>query len=444
MLKRLILLSALLLAFGYGASFLAGQGGDSTIEWLGFKVEVRTSLLVTSMLCLLFLLMMLDRLLSYLVMLPGRLSQRIRLRRQKEGERAVALGLVAAAIGDGGEAAKQARRAHRLTGASTLTGLLDAQIATLKGDTDAARSFFDSLTDNRATAWLGHAGVMRLKAEAGDDGAALEAGRAAFANRRSEPGLARALFALEVREGNWGKAIDALQVALRHSKSAAERKKAKTAMAVLYYQLAQQRLPDGKFEDGMGDLADIDSTEALKNLEKSLKHDPGLVPAALQAGLMLLEGGKKRKATTLLEKAFLESPHPDLAACLIESWPNNETANLARLMRLADKGGNRPEAVSACASIALQLQLWGEAKRLAERVPEGKRDALIWATLAEVGRNPPEGAHSDWPVVEDCLGRAAAAPRSAGWTCGQCGSLTDLWQPHCPQCEGFATLEWRR
>ena len=434
MLKRLILLSALLLFAGFGASFLAGQGGNSVIEWLGFKVELRTSLLVTAMLAVLLLLLLLDRMLSYLVMLPSRLTRNIRLRRREEGEHAVALGLVAAAVGDGGEAAKQARRARRLAGKNTLTDLLDAQVATLEGNTDAAGRFFDGLTDNRATAWLGYAGVMRLKEEAGDEGAALEAGRAAFASRRNEPGLARALFVLEARANNWHEAIGALQVARRHAGTDEDKKETEAAMAALYYQLALSR--DGEDEAG-----------ELENLEKALRHDPGLVPAALRAADIHLGRGKARKATALLEKAFLASPHPDLAERLVGNWPNNESANLARLMRLADKGGNRPEAIGACASIAARLQLWGEAKRLAERIAEEDRDALIWSVLADIGRNPPRDSarkRQDWPDPEECLGRAATAPRSAGWSCRRCGSVTDQWQPHCPGCVGFAGLEWRR
>ena len=432
MLRRLIVLSALILLAGFGASFLAGQGGESRIDWLGYRIELRTSLLVSALVALAILVLLLDRLLSYLVMLPARLTRGIRLRRREEGEHAVALGLVAAAVGDSGEAAKQARRARRLAGPTTLTGLLDAQVATMNGNTDAAGRFFDRLADNRATAWLGHAGTMRLKSDAGDDLAALEAGRAAFASRRNEPGLARALFVLEAREGNWLEAIDALKVVLRHAKRGAGRKEAQTAMAVLYRELAGESAANG--EPG----------EALKHLEKALGHDPGLVPAALQAAEALLEKGAARKATALLERAFLDSPHPDVAALLIGHWPGSEAANLARLMRLADKGGNRAEAIGTCASIAVRLQLWGEAKGLAERIPEEERDAQLWSILAEVGRNRPKSKRSAWPVAEECLARAAAAPRSAGWTCSQCRHLMDQWQAHCIQCGGFAALEWRR
>ena len=448
MLKRLITVSVLIMLAGLFASFLATQAGNSVIEWLGYKIEIRTSLLITGLACLVLLVLLLDRVLSYFVMLPSRLIGGVRRRRHKEGEHAVALGLVAAAVGDSSEAAKQARRARKLTGPSTLTGLLDAQVATLKGNTEAASRFFESLTDNRATAWLGHAGEMRLKAEAGESVAALEAGRAAFARRRNEPGLARALFVLEAQEGNWQGAIDALEVAMRHAKAGTERREAETAMAVLYHQLAQERYRtagdgDGGDEAGNGD----DRALALKDLQKALQHDPGLVPAALRAAELLKEDGKGRKATTLLEKAFLACPHPDLAALLIELWPGNETANLAKLMRLADRGGNSREAIGACADIAARLRLWGEARRLAERIPETERDAGVWSVLAEIGRNSPKGPSRetrDWPVTEDCLNRAAAAPRPAGWACGKCGHLADRWHPHCPDCEGFAALEWQR
>ena len=441
MLKRLVTIAVLILLAGYAASFLASQDGKTVIQWLGYRVEVQTSLLVTVMAAIIFLVVMMDRLLSFLAGLPGRLSGRIRNRRQEEGQQALALGLVAAAVGDQDEAAKNARRARRLTGGNTLTGLLDAQVATLKGDTEAASRFFGQLTDNRATAWLGHAGTMRLRAEAGDDEAALEAGRAAFATRRNEPGLARALFALEARHGNWREAITALEEAKRHRQSGANSKEAMRetdiALAVLHYQLARSLME-------RGETTGKDEGIILSSLENALKHHPGLTPAVLEAADIHMQRGKKRKAVSLLEKAFLNTPHPDLAARLMDCWGGEDAASLARLMRLSDRGGNRLEAISACATIALKLMLWGEARRLAELVSTAERDAVLWSVLAEVGRNAPEDAAADdWPDPRYCLEEAARAPRSAAWTCRQCGATTAEWGPHCPSCEAFAALDWR-
>ncbi|HCD49290.1 MAG TPA: hypothetical protein DEQ75_02825, partial [Alphaproteobacteria bacterium] len=108
MLKRLVTIAVLILLAGYAASFLASQDGKTVIQWLGYRVEVQTSLLVTVMAAIIFLVVMMDRLLSFLAGLPGRLSGRIRNRRQEEGQQALALGLVAAAVGDQHEAAKNA------------------------------------------------------------------------------------------------------------------------------------------------------------------------------------------------------------------------------------------------------------------------------------------------------------------------------------------------
>lgn len=439
MLRRVIVLALMLLLAGFAASFLARQQGMTAIEWLGYRIEIKTSLLVTGMISVMILLVLLDRLLSFLAGLPGRLGDGIRQRRKREGHQALALGLVAASVGDQGEATKQAKRARKLIGGDTLTGLLDAQVATLKGDTAAASRFFENLAGNRATAWLGHAGTMRLEAEAGNDQAALEAGRAAFAARRNEPALARALFALEARHGDWPKAIAALTVARRHAQNGKDRDEADAAMAVLHYQHASQQRENG------------DQSAALKTLEAALAAQPGLVPAVLAAADLHAARGKTRKTVAVLEKGFLATPHPDLADRLMLAWPGDEAGNLARLMRLSDKAGNPPEALSACATIALRLELWGEARRLAELIPEARRDAAIWSVLAEAARHAPEDASPQpdapndakaWPDADACLNAAARAPRAPAWTCRQCGTIAPAWQPACPQCDAFASLNW--
>ena len=122
---------------------------------------------------------------------------------------------------------------------------------------------------------------------------------------------------------------------------------------------------------------------------KRLGFAAGLVPAAIMAGRLYQAQNRNRKAVSALEKAFIETPHPDFAEALMEALSGEKNKRLTRIMHLADKGGNTPEALVIAAGYATQLELWGEALRLIEMIAEADRDAAAWSLLAEIARHAP-------------------------------------------------------
>lgn len=447
MLRRLITIALLLALAGFAASFLQAQPGHTRIEWLGWRVEARTSLMVALGVGVIWLAISFDRLLGYIVGLPGRISGNFSARRQKQGHHALALGLIAASAGDGREALRQSKRAQRLVGSDTLTDLLTAQAAALNGDNAAAARFFETLAAEKSTAFLGQAGLMRLEAETGDDDAALTAGRAAFALNKKAPALAKALFILEARQGHWAEAITALDVARRDPQMTAPEVAA--AFAALYVEQAR---------------AGDDAAAALKNLELALKHDPGHGPAALAAARHYAEAGKLRKCTSVLETAFARTPHPEVAQALLKAWGDDENA-LAKLIRLTEKLGHPPAALTATARLAMRFDLWGEALRLITLIREEERNLTAWQILADLAEHPPaenspaehssDGQRSgddgtgqdrpgvDWPDRGEALMRAATAPQPPAWACRSCGTSAMDWASTCSSCGSFARISWR-
>ena len=432
MLRRLVTLSVLILLAGFLTSFMMRQQGMTVLEWDVWRLEIRTSLLITAGVVLIITVVMLDRMISFIAGLPFRVSHGLRQRRSDAGQEALALGLVAASVGDRREAIRQEKKARKLIGDGTLTKLLSAQVAALEGKTDVASQYFTQLAENRNTAYFGEAGLMRLGLESGDDKAALVAGRAAFARKKNEPSLARGLFALEARQGNWPEAITALAVARQDTTDEMSRQQADMAMAVLHYLQARDQESTG------------DTKAALKTLEQGLGFVAGLVPAALMAAEIHDDQKRSRKASGVLEKAFLDCPHPDLAKALMDT-AHDRPKLLTRLMQLADRSNNKPDALYIVATIALELELWGEARRLMEMIATDDRDAAGWALMAQIARHAPDTDDtSDWPDAETCLARAASASRGPAWQCSRCGVTTATWQETCPSCDSFASLNWRR
>ena len=162
MFKKLLILFTIVIAAAAAASWLASQPGAVQIEWLGWRMELPTSLAVALIAIFALILVFFDRLLRAIRLMPRWLGGRLRQRRDDAGHRALTLGLMAVSAGEPAEARKHASRAERLLKEPKLTGLLVAQAAHLAGDHQAARRYFTSILDDRETAFLGQIGLMRL------------------------------------------------------------------------------------------------------------------------------------------------------------------------------------------------------------------------------------------------------------------------------------------
>ena len=144
------------------ASWLSAQQGVTVINWLGWRVEMMTSLLVTGLLISFGGLILIVKLLVSVISWPSWLGYNWRARRRRRGDEALGQGMVAFAAGDMAEARKLARRAERLLGQGVLPDLLSAQTAHATGDDRAAKRYFKSLSAQPGTAYFGHLGLMRL------------------------------------------------------------------------------------------------------------------------------------------------------------------------------------------------------------------------------------------------------------------------------------------
>jgi HemY protein len=439
MIRRLITIVLLLVIAGFITSFLQGLVGDTRIEWLGWRVQAPTSLMVVIAVVAVALMVFLAYLISCLVAVPIWISTRFSRRRLQHGNHALALGLVAASTGDGREALRQSKRAQRLLGDDTLTNLLSAQAASLTGDRSAARRFFEALAEDPATAFLGKAGVMRLEAESGNDDAALAAGREAFMLNKKAPSLAKGLFTLEARHGHWQEAIAALKVASQDPEM--NKDDSRAAFATLYYHLAEARFAQ-----------DNDAAAALKELNRALKHDSGFIPAVLAASRHYLALNKLRKNLSVLESGFASNPHPTLAQGLIDGWSATNWGNgvkaLGKLIATTEKHGNHPESLLCTARLAMNMSLWGEALRLINLIPEEKRNTAAWQILADLAEHEHDSGASNTAEKNrydrmEALTRAATAPRELGWRCSACTAEAAAWQAQCDSCGGFAQINYR-
>ena len=410
MLWRLLVLFGLVLAAAAAASWLAQQPGDMRIDWLGWRVQLPTSLAVALVVAFALLLVFFDRILRAIRTLPGWLGGRFRQRRDAAGHRALTLGLMAVSAGEPEAARKQASRAQRLLDAPQLTGLLAAQAAHLAGDHQAARRYFTSILDDRDTAFLGQIGLLRLALDDRDSEAAHKAATAALAINPKSELAARALLQLETDRGNWQQALPALAVLHQKLGKAPQNGaglKIRQQQVAAHYLAARDQLDDNP-------------ASSLRELEQALKLDPGFLPAVCAIADHYLDPDTDRRANygraaKWLEAAFIDQPHSELLPRLQKAWKANDGQFIARLEKLLGKvkADWRTEAVRLVAAAAEQAGLDGEAARLRHEA----------AALAE---NTP------------------ADDVAATWQCDACKSVHDMWHSHCPACGQFASLLWQR
>jgi len=433
MFGRLLGLVILVLLGAALASWLGAQPGMLQLEWLGWQLEMRTSLAVAILVILALALVFMDRLLRGLLGLPSWLGRNLTRRRTESGHRALTLGLMAVSAGEPDEARRQAARAQRLLAAPQLTDLLSAQAAHMSGDRKAAGRYFTSLTRGRDTAFLGHIGLARLALENDQPDQALAAARRALEMRPKSALAARQVMILEAERGNWAAALPAhAVVAAADADDASAAHHLSRQKAALAYLDALVSLDNGTESQAW--------RTAVSGLETAIRAWPEFWPATLRLAVLQDEGGNSRKAVKWLETAFRSMPHDDIAAQLQALWKTNAGGHVARLIKLIPKEGPlADEGRRVVAAVALACGLVGETRRLLEEIDPARRDAAAWRLMARLAAEAGDSA-----AETAALRAAGEAPRPRCWQCTECQLVHDAWQGHCSGCAGFATLVWRR
>ncbi|MFP4314416.1 MAG: hypothetical protein ACLFR0_08835, partial [Alphaproteobacteria bacterium] len=155
-----------------------------------------------------------------------------------------------------------------------------------------------------------------------------------------------------------------------------------------------------------------------------------------------VQTGQRRKAVSLIEKAWQVNTHPDLiplwASAAPKSKKKSEAANLQWFERLLALNTGSAEGQLAVAKAAMEAGLWGEARnylKMAENIRTSKKLYRYYALLEEkTGSNPEK--------VQEWLQRAADAPPERTWICQETGRMYDNWHVYAPPHDSFNTIRW--
>ena len=419
---RLIVFLLVTAGIAFVAAWLADRPGEVAIDWLGYHAETSVAVVVGAVLAIVCAALIAWSLLVYLVTAPARLARRAAQRRNARGHHAITRGLVAIGAGDLRTAMRYANEAGRLAADQPLTLLLQAQTAQLSGARGGADVAFRAMADRHDTKLLGLHGLF-IEAQRRNDMAAARSYAEEAA--RAAPSLAwagQAAFDYHCAEGDWSGALQALE---RNSRGGlVDNETYRRQRAVL---LTARALS----------LENTDRVTAGELAQEAVKLAPGLIPAAALAGRLLAAAGDRRKAGRILEAAWRENPHPDIADAYADLVPGaSARERLSRMRVLARLAEGHLESRLAVARAALDAHEFSEARASLKPLLSAptRRVAALMAQLEEAETGD-IGRAREW------MARAVHAALDPVWTAD--GLIAENWMPVSPATGRLDAFQWR-
>jgi HemY protein len=422
---RIISFLALLALASFGLSWLLDRPGEITIHWLDHRVH--TSVLVAlAFLCVAAIaLTVLWNVFRLFFRAPLIFSSVRGARRRRRGFDALTRGMVAAGAGDTRTARKAAAEVSRHLPREPLGLLLHAQVAQLANDRKAAEAAFTEMARRDETKLLGLRGLHIEANRRGDHEAAHHFAKEAH-RLAALPWAGQAVVSHQAAQSDWAAALATVEANARAKSIDAET--AQRHRAVLETALA--------LENELND-----PERALKLAQLAVRRAPDLVPAVVLAARLLTRRGSLRAASKTIERAFRDSPHPELAAAYLDLRVGDSNADrYTRAKSLARLAPNDPESRLMLARAALAARDFeGARSSMAPLISDDARPtARACLLMAEIE----EAQNGESGLVRQWLARGSRAPRDAAWAAD--GVLSSRWAPVSPVTGELDAFRWTK
>jgi len=365
--------------------------------------------------------------LGWLFRLPGRLKSGVGLRRRNQALEAMEEALLAGAEGDSSKARKRAERARGLIASKALGQMISAQAAEASGDSAEAITQYTALLDEKRTEAAGRRGLAQQYLATGNLSGAIEHAGQAYQDNKNARWAFDILLQAQLSDYRWKEAVETIELGV--SRKHINKDVAKRRTAVLDTAIATSLEDDGNME-GAIDMA-----------QRAIAAAPDFAPAAALTARLLGKDGARKKALSVLEKAWGRSPHPALSAALLdllgEESPSSRDKKITHFIRQnpehresvllqIEENLRTGDAVSAWSMLSPMVKDAPSARlcRLAaeaETMLSNEADAKVWALRAAAA--PVEPDWSDLDPEGDAFDYAAQDWRRLVFSFGEKGEL---------------------
>ncbi len=422
---KVLFFLALILAAGFGFSWIADRPGDISLVWEGQSYQTTLLVAVTALVALVALVMAFWWVIRTLWTSPHSVRRFFRARKRDRGYQALSTGLIAAGAGNALLARKMSARARGLIRADQepLIRVLDAQTALIEGRHDEARRLYQEMSDDPETRELGLRGLYVEANRLGAHEAARQYAETAAEHAPYLPWAAKATLEYRCRAGHWDDAIRLLDQ--QRIANVLDRHEADRLKAVLLTARAQDQL-------------EAEPAAARDSALKALKLAKDLVPAAIIAAKAYVREDNLRKAASTLEQVWKIEPHPEIAAAYIRARSGDSAADrLKKAEKLEALKPNNYESLLAVAEAALDAQDFKRARAKAEAAARMGSRERVYLLLADIE----EAETGDQGRIRHWMGQALKAPRDPAWVAD--GHVSGRWMPISPVTGRLDAFEWK-
>jgi len=420
---RILIYIGLLFALAFAGAWVADRPGTVAVDWLGYHIELAVLTSLVALFAVIVGLLLIWSVLRSTLGSPAMFGRFLTRRRSERGREALSRGLIAVGAGNVRLAKRLSGDASKLLKGDPATLLLKAQTAQLEGATERARKTFETMVETPQTRLLGLRGLHIEALRAGQAEAADLYAEEAHREAPDLPWAATAVFESRCATRQWDAALTTLD-AMKRAKLV-DKDLAKRRRAVL---LAGRAL----------DLEDGSPDDARDLAADAQRLAPDLVPAAVISGRISSRLGDIRKATKVLETAWKQAPHPEIADAYAHVRAGDSARDrLKRIRHLITQRANHREGTLALAQAALDAQEFELARETLTpllKSASSQRACLMMADLEE-------SQHGDDGRVREWLARAVNAPRDPAWTAD--GITAVAWAPISPVSGRLDAFEWK-
>lgn len=422
---KVLFFLALILAAGFGFSWIADRPGDISLVWQGQSYQTTLLVAITALVTLVAVVMMIWWVIRTLWTSPHSVRRYFRARKRDRGYQALSTGLIAAGAGNALLARRMSARARGLIRADQepLIRVLDAQAALIEGRHDEARRLYQEMSEDPETRELGLRGLYVEANRLGAHEAARQYAETAAEHAPYLPWAAKATLEYRCRAGHWDDAIRLLDQ--QRIANVLDRHEADRLKAVLLTARAQDQL-------------EAEPAAARDSALKALKLAKDLVPAAIVAAKAYVREDNLRKAASTLEQSWKHEPHPEVAAAYVRARSGDSAADrLKKAERLEALKPNNYESLLAVAEAALEAQDFKRARSKAEAAARMGSRERVYLLLADIE----EAETGDQGRIRHWMGQALKAPRDPAWVAD--GHVSEHWMPISPVTGRLDAFEWK-
>ncbi|MHB2168426.1 heme biosynthesis HemY N-terminal domain-containing protein [Alsobacter sp. R-9] len=418
---RVLVFIALLVGLAFGAAWLVDRPGEVVMTFEGYRIETSVLAAVGLVAALAAFIIILWALIRAILRLPSAIGFASRARKRARGFAAVSRGMIAVGAGDPRSAKRNADDAGKLLGNEPLVLLLQAQAAQMAGDRPAAEGAFKRMLEEPETRVLGLRGLFVEARRKGDAAAARAYAAEASRLAPTVSWAGEALLEYQCADEDWTGALATLDRGAKGLDKPVYRRQ----RAVLLTADAMTR-------------AEREPDTALQKVQEAVKLAPALVPAVALMSRLLARRGDLRKASRVVETAWSQSPHPDLAdAYLAVRIGDSVRDRLTRAEKLLSLTPRDPEARLAVAQAALAARQFDKARKVVgPLLEEGRPPVRVCLLMADLE----EAEHEHGGAVREWLARASRAPRDPAWIAD--GVIADRWAPISPVTGRLDAFVW--